>query len=31
MNKALYAKAQELGVTVLTETPAKKILKDESL
>jgi fumarate reductase flavoprotein subunit len=29
MNKALYAKAQELGVTVLTETPAKKILKDD--
>lgn len=29
MNKALYARAQELGVTVLLETPAKKILKDE--
>ena len=26
MNKALYAKAQELGVNVLLETPAKKIL-----
>lgn len=29
MNKALYARAQELGVTFLLETPAKKILKDE--
>lgn len=26
MNKALYAKAQELGVKILLETPAKKIL-----
>lgn len=26
MNKALYAKAQELGVKVLLETPAKKII-----
>lgn len=26
MNKALYARAQELGVKVLLETPAKKIL-----
>ena len=29
MNKALYARAQELGVKVLLETPGKKILKDE--
>ena len=28
MNKALYARAQELGVKVMLETPAKKILKD---
>ena len=27
MNKALYARAQELGVKVLLETPAKKIIK----
>ena len=26
MNKALYARAQELGVKVLLETPAKKII-----
>lgn len=32
MNKALYAKAQELGVKILLETPAKKILmKDGSV
>lgn len=29
MNKALYARAQELGVEIMLETPAKKILKDE--
>ena len=29
MNKALYARAQELGVKFLLETPAKRILKDE--
>ncbi len=29
MNKALYARAQELGVKFLLETPGKKILKDE--
>ena len=29
MNKALYARAQELGVEVMLETPAKKILKDD--
>ena len=29
MNKALYARAQELGVKVLLETPGKKSLKDE--
>ena len=29
MNKALYAKAQELGVKVMLETPAKKILMDD--
>ncbi|MCD7868348.1 MAG: FAD-dependent oxidoreductase [Clostridiales bacterium] len=29
MNKALYAKAQELGVQVLLQTAGKKILKDE--
>jgi len=29
MNKALYAKAQELGVKFLLETPAKKILMEE--
>ena len=28
MNKALYEKAQELGVKIMLETPAKKILKD---
>ena len=30
MNKALYARAQELGVQFLLETPGKRILKDES-
>ena len=29
MNKALYARAQELGVKFMLETPGKKILKDE--
>ena len=29
MNKALYNRALELGVQVMLETPAKKILKDE--
>lgn len=29
MNKALYAKAQELGVQVLLETPAKKIIMED--
>ena len=29
MNKALYDRALELGVQVMLETPAKKILKDE--
>jgi fumarate reductase flavoprotein subunit len=29
MNKALYAKAQELGVNVMLETAGKKILKDD--
>ncbi len=29
MNKALYARAQELGVKVMLETAGKKILKDE--
>ena len=29
MNKALYARAQELGVKILLETPAKKILMEE--
>lgn len=29
MNKALYARAQELGVKVLLETPAKKILMED--
>lgn len=29
MNKALYAKAQELGVKVLLETPAKKIVMED--
>lgn len=29
MNKALYAKAQELGVKILFETPAKKILMED--
>ncbi|MCI8280829.1 MAG: FAD-dependent oxidoreductase [Lachnospiraceae bacterium] len=29
MNKALYEKALEMGVTFLLETPATKILKDE--
>ncbi|MGN1022504.1 MAG: FAD-dependent oxidoreductase [Lachnospiraceae bacterium] len=28
MNKALYARAQELGVKFLLETPAKRLLKD---
>ncbi len=28
MNKALYERAKELGVTFLLETPAKKILKE---
>lgn len=30
MNKALFARAQELGVKVMLETPGKKILKDEN-
>ena len=30
MNRALYNKALELGVTILLETPANKILKDEN-
>lgn len=30
MNKALYARALELGVQFLLETPGKKILKDEN-
>jgi fumarate reductase flavoprotein subunit len=30
MNKALYKKALELGVTFLTETPAKKILMENN-
>lgn len=30
MNKALYARALELGVQFLLETPGKKILKDET-
>ncbi len=29
MNKALYARAQELGVKILLETPAKKILMED--
>ncbi|MCF0133608.1 MAG: FAD-dependent oxidoreductase [Blautia sp.] len=29
MNKALYARAQELGVKVLLETPAKKIVMED--
>lgn len=29
MNKALYARAQELGVQVLLETPAKKIIMED--
>lgn len=29
MNKALYARAQELGVKVLLETPAKKIIMED--
>lgn len=29
MNKALYARAQELGVKVLVETPAKKIIMED--
>lgn len=29
MNKALYARAQELGVKFMLETPAKKILKED--
>lgn len=29
MNKALYAKAQELGIKVLLETPAKKIVMED--
>lgn len=29
MNKALYARAQELGVQVLLETPAKKIVMED--
>ncbi len=29
MNKALYAKAQELGVTFLLETPVKKIIMED--
>lgn len=29
MNKALYARAQELGVTFLLETPVKKILTED--
>ena len=29
MNKALYARAQELGVKFLLETPGKKILKED--
>lgn len=29
MNKALYARAQELGVRFLLETPGKKILKED--
>jgi fumarate reductase flavoprotein subunit len=29
MNKALYARAQELGVNVMLETAGKKILKDD--
>ncbi len=29
MNKALYARAQELGVKIMLETPGKKILKDD--
>ena len=29
MNKALYARAQELGVKFLLETPAKKIIKKD--
>lgn len=29
MNKALYSRAQELGVKVLLETPAKKIVMED--
>lgn len=29
MNKALYARAQELGVKVLLETPAKKVIMED--
>lgn len=29
MNRAMYEKAQELGVKIMLETPAKKILKDD--
>ena len=29
MNKAMYAKAQELGVQIMLETAARKILKDD--
>ena len=29
MNKALYARAQELGVEFLLETPAKKLIKED--